>query len=316
MSDQAPCPADVIGPAQLPAIIDVLKGIRILVEARRTDDNENTRLDLYQAVSEGRYDGREKDGLLPLLRGPTGKGRLDPRLPTKVRVALRDLYKKADALEPWCLTPEFDALILFLNETLAILEPSSGEALFRFERVGGTWHIRFGREPTLIDDDRLDGLVYVADLLLSPDKGVKAEDLSPVPVRSRPAKKTQAIDKAYDGDGGRRVSAERQRFENELSDAVELGNAELASELKQQLDHLNRFHGKDQAKGGKARRVASTPEEKAVGRVRKAIAAVRQKLRERGLADLADYLEQHIKQSRGDFTYRPGEPAISWVVKK
>jgi hypothetical protein len=188
--------------------------------------------------------------------------------------------------------------------------------VYRFEKVWGVWYIQFKGEQTQIADDDLDGLAYVARLLASPNKVVKAIELSPVPVSVPSSKNPHHLDLACSREGQDHINAEKQRLQNELDDARELGQVNKAQELVEAINSLENFRRKDQAKGGKARRISNTPECHADDRVRKAIAAVRENLSGRGLVNLAAYLERHIEHASQAFAYLPENPAPAWVIKK
>jgi hypothetical protein len=228
---------------------------------------------------------------------------------------LEQLQQNAHATVHALVCTAGGALMSLTSRAPVSSDPPNPPAPFQFEKLGGVWHIRFKEEQTQIGDEDLEGLAYVARLLASPDKAVKATDLSPAPVSVRLSEKPHDLDLAYSREGQDRINAQRQRLQNELDDALELGQADKAQELKEALDALEEFHRKDQAKSGKPRRINNTPEWRADDRVRKAIAAVRKKLHERGLSSLADHLEKHIEHSERSFTYRPEKPAPAWVIR-
>jgi hypothetical protein len=184
---------------------------------------------------------------------------------------------------------------------------------FRFQRVGSVWHLQFGDEKTELADT-LSGLIIVARLLQKkhaaiPALQIEGHDRAAIPQIQRDAPVMGEEEKA----------SCRQRLAE-----VEQAMGDVA-EWKDQSEYNKLVGEKEQiiaqltaAVGAKGDRLldAGNESHKAAERVKKAIAAVGEKLKTRqcGMPNLAAHLKRNIKKEGQDFAYRPGEPAPDWVI--
>jgi hypothetical protein len=188
------------------------------------------------------------------------------------------------------------------------------EPRYQFERVNTVWHLRFDSEAAQMADT-LSGMKYIARLLQKKHVAVSALQLEGHEETAIPRVQTDApvLDEKAKADYCQRLCDidKAMKEVEEWEDRSE--HDRLAQEKEDILAQLKAGVGWD----GKDRLLAAGNEaNKAAGRVRKAIAGVRDQLesQEVRMQGLARHLKQYIKKEGPSFAYRPPPPEPDWRV--
>lgn len=213
------------------------------------------------------------------------------------------------------------------TETAATGSDAYGDHDYIFACEGGVWLIRFGkgRECRLPD---LDGCRYLARLLGQPNHAIPVEELltaKPVrsDVRDTAYNTVTAADAAANGigpaDGAdpvmdakyiQEVKDRRKRLQADLANAPE-GSLE-AKELEEQIRKIDEPVLASRGLGRKVRNMSNSAT-RMTQQIHQAIKRVRDQLTDKGLACLADHLEQAVHTEFGAFQYTPA-PVLSWLT--
>jgi hypothetical protein len=192
----------------------------------------------------------------------------------------------------------------------------SGTSPFRWVLEHGmVWHVAFGEERDVFKDQT--GFQYVARLLRSPSEEVEVRDLEMADGPPDRAVKSvgdvvdaQALgvggaksDTTLDREALRRLLEERDRLNDELEEARELGQCDRGAELEQEKEQLLKQLKKDTFLG-RSRALGETKDNRASERVRQAIRRVREKVR-KTMPLLGLHLGQYLRPCGTRWRYHP-----------
>jgi hypothetical protein len=191
--------------------------------------------------------------------------------------------------------------------------PPQAESVYQFKRDSDSWVIRCHNETAKLWTAQLSGLPFVARMFQSPLERVSVEQLTPVVGDPGAGSSTDhPTDHTFGPEGRGDVKEQAAYLAGEIERARNAGNHLREQECMEALERLHDFHKKDKQKNGRSRRMKKTPAEKATERVRQAISAVREKLKER-CPKLAAHIEQIHKHGTG-FIYTPPKPPPVWDI--
>jgi hypothetical protein len=289
-SPQGPGPSARIGPAQLPAIVEIVEEIRRLTEARLANDDPETLDLLHHAILDQRHDDG-RDGLRALLHGR----RPDPALPPVLRVALIKLRELANSFEGLWQMPVWmlDRRILSLDETLQVLHVERGNVL---RREGEGWLLVFGEEKQRFGNRKV--FPWLARLLESPQRDMAVAELLVDPERRLAADARLGGESEMDRAS---IEAIRARWD----DLCEL-EATTGGLSKEQADERARLVKIVEQRAGTKR--LKTPVGRAYNNIATQLRTLRIALAGK-MPNLAAHLKASIIPDGSDFTFRYSPPA-------
>lgn len=217
------------------------------------------------------------------------------------------------------LRDAIEALAAEARDEASEVSDGEGEALATspastdiFRRDGRDWFMRFCGKEALCT--HVEGFAICHDLLHTPNSYIEAQELPSTRKTDLQADDFGA-DEVIDEQAERELKEKARVLAEEISQARQQDNDALVEQKLGELEKIENVLRSAKNIHGKRRTLNSTASEKSRKRVWAALDLAYEKLRDKGMGELADHLHEHVDVDGSSYAYRPTKP-IDWCFDK